>query len=137
MARSLDIGGQNQQLFLVARANSTEQNIDNMISRALREPGAPGFVFLGFMAQALGEFGRTDQLYELLNNWPSRDDVQSLGDVYFRPALSGLRHDPRFMQIAAKAGLVSYWKASGHWPDYCSEPDLPYKCVEAANQISS
>ena len=129
MARSLDIGGENQERFLVARASPTEQNIDYMISHARR---GNGMEFLGFMAQALGQFGRNEQLFELLNNWPNRDDVRSLGNVYFRPALNGLRHDPRFMQIAAKAGLVSYWKRSGHWPDFCSEPDLPYQCEKAA-----
>ena len=130
MARSLNIGGENQERFLVARASPTKQNIDYMISHARRDRG---MVYLGFMAQALGEFGRNEQLFELLNNWPNRDDVRSLGNVYFRPALNGLRHDPRFMQIAAKAGLVSYWKKSGHWPDFCSEPDLPYQCEKAAS----
>ena len=132
MARSLDIGGENQERFLVARASPTEQNIDYMISHARR---GNGMEFLGFMAQALGQFGRNEQLFELLNNWPNRDDVRSLGNVYFRPALNGLRHDPRFMQIAAKAGLVSYWKKSGHWPDFCSEPDLPYQCEKAAGAL--
>ena len=102
-----------------------------MISRARRGPH-----FLGFMAQALGEFGRNEKLFALLSNWPNRNDVQSLGNVYFRPALNGLRHDPRFIQIAAKAGLVSYWKSTNHWPDFCNEPDLPYNCKEAANQVT-
>ena len=130
MARSLDIGGENQERFLIARANPTQENIDYMISHAQRDNG-----YLGFMAQALGEFGRNEQLFELLDNWPNREDLPGLGNVYFRPALSGLRHDKRFMQIAAKAGLVSYWKSSGHWPDFCAEPDLPYKCEEAAKQV--
>lgn len=135
MARSLDIGGENQERFLLARANPTEQNINDMVNNARH--GASSAEFLGFMAQALGEFGRNEQLFELLNNWPNRDDIRSLGNVYFRPALKGLRHDPRFMKIAGKAGLVSYWKTSGQWPDFCSEPDLPYECEEAANRIST
>jgi hypothetical protein len=29
-------------------------------------------------------------------------------------------------------GLWDYWRESGHWPDFCSEPGLPYDCkVEA------
>jgi len=24
--------------------------------------------------------------------------------------------------------LLAYWKKSGKWPDFCSDPDLPYDC---------
>jgi tetratricopeptide (TPR) repeat protein len=135
MARWLNFGGENQERFLIARANPTEQNIDYMISHARAEGPSAGL--LGFLVQALGEFGRNEQAVRLLNTWPSQDDVRSLGDVYFRPALNGLRHDPRFMKIAAKAGLVSYWRRTGDWPDFCSEPDLPYNCKDAAARIST
>jgi hypothetical protein len=44
-----------------------------------------------------------------------------------------MRRDPRFMSLAAKLGLVDYWRSSGKWPDFCSEPGLPYDCkAEAA-----
>jgi hypothetical protein len=37
------------------------------------------------------------------------------------------------MPLMKKLGLVDYWRTSGHWPDFCSEPGLPYDCkVEAA-----
>jgi hypothetical protein len=53
--------------------------------------------------------------------------------VLFRPALKGLRADPRFIQIAHRIGLTNYWRKSGKWPDFCSEPGLPYNCqAEAA-----
>ena len=53
--------------------------------------------------------------------------------LLFSPVTRSVRRDPRFMALAARLGLVDYWRATGHWPDFCSEPSLPYDCkVEAA-----
>jgi class 3 adenylate cyclase/TolB-like protein len=50
----------------------------------------------------------------------------------FGPLTKNMRRDPRFMQLAARIGLVDYWRTSGHWPDYCSEPGWPYDCKAVA-----
>ena len=55
----------------------------------------------------------------------------------FLPPTAPLRSDPRFMQVAAKLGLVAYWRATGHWPDFCSEPCLPYDCRREAVKIAA
>jgi hypothetical protein len=46
--------------------------------------------------------------------------------------MRAFRRDPRFMPLAKRLGLVNYWIATDEWPDYCSEPDLPYDCRTAA-----
>jgi DNA-binding winged helix-turn-helix (wHTH) protein/TolB-like protein len=46
----------------------------------------------------------------------------------FLPPTAPMRSDPRFMALARKLGLVSYWRTTGRWPDFCSEPSLPYDC---------
>jgi TolB-like protein len=52
----------------------------------------------------------------------------------FAGASSPMRRDRRFMALAAKIGLVDYWRSSGHWPDFCAQPGLPYDCkTEAAH----
>jgi tetratricopeptide (TPR) repeat protein len=48
-----------------------------------------------------------------------------------------LRSDPRFMQVAAKLGLVAYWRATGQWADFCSQPGLPYDCRREAVKIAA
>jgi hypothetical protein len=53
---------------------------------------------------------------------------QDMATVLFQPEMSGLRRQPRFMDLAANLGLTSYWLRSGRWPDFCSEPDLGYSC---------
>jgi hypothetical protein len=40
-----------------------------------------------------------------------------------------MRRDRRFMPLAQRLGLVEYWRSTGHWPDFCSEPGLPYDCM--------
>ncbi|HWY64645.1 MAG TPA: winged helix-turn-helix domain-containing protein [Rhizomicrobium sp.] len=55
----------------------------------------------------------------------------------FLPPTAPLRSDPRFMEVAAKLGLVAYWRATGHWPDFCSEPGLPYDCRSEAAKIAA
>lgn len=56
--------------------------------------------------------------------------------VYFVPAAREFRHDPRFMPLMQRAGLTEYWLQSGHWPDFCAEPDLPYQCRAEAMRLS-
>jgi hypothetical protein len=46
-----------------------------------------------------------------------------------------LRRDPRFLQLAARIGLVDYWRNSGKWPDFCSDPKLPYNCQAQARAL--
>ena len=44
-----------------------------------------------------------------------------------------VRADPRFIPIAARMGLVRYWRTSGKWPDFCTNEQLKYDCkTEAA-----
>ena len=54
-------------------------------------------------------------------------------DALFRPDFAAVRADPRFMAVAAKLGLVRYWRQSGYWPDFCTSEKLAYDCkAEAA-----
>jgi len=48
-----------------------------------------------------------------------------------------MRRDRRFMQLAARIGLVGYWRSSGKWPDFCSDPGLPYNCQAEARALAS
>jgi DNA-binding winged helix-turn-helix (wHTH) protein/TolB-like protein/tetratricopeptide (TPR) repeat protein len=54
----------------------------------------------------------------------------------FLSSTVAMRSDHRFMPLARKLGYVTYWRATGHWPDFCSEPALPYDCrVEAEKSL--
>jgi Flp pilus assembly protein TadD len=55
--------------------------------------------------------------------------------ILFYPEMKAFRRDPRFMPLARSFGLVDYWRTSGHWPDFCAEPDLPNDCRKAAARL--
>jgi hypothetical protein len=57
--------------------------------------------------------------------------------ILFYPTTAAIRRDPRFMPFAAKLGLVDYWRMTNKWPDFCSEPGLPYDCRKEADRIAA
>ncbi len=74
-----------------------------------------------------------DDFYNLVEQRAVVGVLRSEGYVLFRPGLSNVRRDPRFVPLAKRLGLVDYWRQSGHWPDFCNDPELPYDCkAEAA-----
>jgi hypothetical protein len=68
--------------------------------------------------QALGEMKRDDEIYHLLAAAPVETVLKDDTYVLFRPWLANARSDPRFMMIAKRLGLMSYWQKSGRWPDF-------------------
>ena len=88
------------------------------------------------LIQILAEFGREQEIYELLMRPGSADPRRLVTDTFFRPGLRKFRRDPRFMVVATRFGLVRHWRQSGKWPDFCFEPDLPYDCKKEAAKLS-
>jgi hypothetical protein len=85
--------------------------------------------------EALSVLGFTDDAFTVAQKYTPRRE----GDTafLFYTLTARLRRDPRFMQLAARLGLVDYWRSSGHWPDFCSEPGLPYNCRDTATKIAA
>jgi hypothetical protein len=137
MVRSEGGSADGMELFLKARIEPTPENVDRMIAFMNKRTLTAGISGLDFAIQANGEFNRLDELFRDIMNWPRPEELSIVTDVFFRPALRKFRHDPRFLQVAQRAGLLAYWKQSGIWPDFCSEPDLPYNCKEVAAKISA
>src|SRR5579859_5552721 len=83
--------------------------------------------------EALAGLGLVDDAFILAGRSASAGTMGDHVADLFDPSTAALRRDLRFMPLAARLGLVDYWRSSGHWPDFCSEPGLPYDCkVEAA-----
>ena len=79
----------------------------------------------------LAYLGLLDDAFALAEQYTHYDDFTF--DFLFFPTAAPLRKDARFIGLTARIGLVDYWTKSGHWPDFCNEPDLPYDCrAEAA-----
>jgi tetratricopeptide (TPR) repeat protein len=124
-----------QETLLEARMDPAPAKVASAIASARRtiDKDSPGTV--ANYLQVLAQFGRTDEIFDFLLNWPEPKRLGFIG-VLFRPAFHDFWRDPRAMRVAANFGLVRYWKSTGTWPDLCFEPDLPYDCrTEAAKFI--
>jgi len=113
--------------LMAARLDPTPAKVDDVIAALSgSDPSDEMRVLL-----ALPNFGRVDQAYQLLEDPKFQPFIER--GALFRPDFAGIRADPRFMQVAARLGLVRYWRQTGYWPDFCTGEKLRYDCkAEAA-----
>ncbi|MEZ5959836.1 MAG: hypothetical protein R3C30_05345 [Hyphomonadaceae bacterium] len=88
-------------------------------------------------AQALMQYSALGQLDEAfaLARQRFEDERRSGEEVLFSAATRPMRNDPRFMPLMRDIGLLAYWRLSGHWPDFCRDPGLPYRCQAEAQRL--
>jgi tetratricopeptide (TPR) repeat protein len=125
-----------QESFILARIDPTPANIQRAIDeeRAIYAQDSRDMVGL---IQALGQFGRKDEAIDLLLHYAGGPAIGWNAEVLFRPAMRDVWRDPRSIAAAAHLGYLKYWKMSGNWPDFCSDPTLPYNCrKEAARYVA-
>jgi hypothetical protein len=65
--------------------------------------------------------GGQDEAFALASAY-LRKNAYADSSFLFWPALSDFRRDKRFQDLVTQVGLVSYWRASGKWPDICGAP---------------
>jgi tetratricopeptide (TPR) repeat protein len=92
---------------------------------------AAGRMDLSDAVLRLNSLGATDGAFAAIARSPPTDAFDT--EVLFAtsPGGAGMWRDPRFMPLAAKLGLVDFWRRSGKWPDFCDAPDRPYDCRTA------
>jgi tetratricopeptide (TPR) repeat protein len=122
--------------FLEARIDPSPANVAAALNTARKGLDGTSSA-IGDYSQTLAAFGRTDELIDFLLALPQAQEIGRFSGVLFRPAFHAFWRDPRSMQIAARFGFVDYWRSSGHWPDFCSWPDLPYDCKAQASKLRS
>jgi tetratricopeptide (TPR) repeat protein len=116
--------------LIAARLDPSPAKVDDAIA-ALEEQSRNNPARRNRVLLALGNFGRVDEVYQLLEDPSFLAHLES-GEL-FRPDFAPVRADPRFMQVAARLGLVRYWRQTGYWPDFCTSERLRYDCkTEAA-----
>jgi len=91
-----------------------------------------GLINFGSAISWLSALGLVDDALKLAQRWEPNKAGLYPNVFMFGPLTKNMRRDPRFMQLAARIKLVDYWRTSGHWPDYCSEPGWPYDCKAVA-----
>ncbi|MEP6982236.1 MAG: TIR domain-containing protein [Sphingomicrobium sp.] len=121
------------EAFIHARIDPTPANVEKAVSAYMalfRQDPADGDAML----LALGGLDRTGVAYEIVANLEFIKALREGTEILFRPYMRGIRHAPRFMQLAARLGLVGYWTETGKWPDFCLDSDLPYDCKREATK---
>jgi tetratricopeptide (TPR) repeat protein len=114
---------------IAARLDPTPAKIDDAIA-ALNAHWSNNQPSRNIVLFALGNFGRVDEVYQLLEDPKFQPFIER--NALFRPDFAAVRADPRFMQIAARLGLVRYWRQTGYWPDFCTSEQLRYDCKAQA-----
>jgi tetratricopeptide (TPR) repeat protein len=123
-----------EKAFLLARIDPSPSKIEAALDAARpRRPGVQPYI--SFYIQALATFGRIDEDFAALNGSQADPFWREGTWVLFRSHMQPLWRDPRFIAFAARLGLVHYWARSGHWPDFCSDPDLRYDCRAEAQRL--
>jgi tetratricopeptide (TPR) repeat protein len=117
--------------FIEARIDPTAANVQKAIdAERIQYAGEPRYI--AGLLQVLGQFGRTDEAIDLMLHYNRPDATGYNADTFFRPAMRDIWRDPRSIAAAARMGLLRYWEKSGHWPDFCADPTLPYECTKEA-----
>jgi hypothetical protein len=114
---------------IAARRDPSPSKIDQAIA-ALSAQSANEPDYRNAVVRTLGNLGRVDQVYQLLEDPTFQPDIDR--GALFRAGFAAVRADPRFMQVAARLGLVRYWRETGSWPDFCATERLPYDCKKEA-----
>ena len=120
-----------QAAFIRARLDPTPANIERAIAEDQKiYQQYPAFI--APIVQSLAQFGRIDQVMDILLRYRGGDLSGLAAEVLFRPALRDVWRNPRSIEAAAHFGLLRYWKTTGKWPDFCADPALPYNCKKEA-----
>ena len=65
------------------------------------------------------------------------NQARSVAYVTFAPSPTKFWHNPQSLAFAQRVGLISYWRSSGKWPDFCFDPDLAYDCRKEAAKLAA
>jgi DNA-binding winged helix-turn-helix (wHTH) protein/TolB-like protein len=103
-------------------------------SDVLAVAAAPGGLQLAI--ENLARMGFVDDAFNVAQAYQPLTTQGVQPGFLFTPGTASLRRDPRFMRLAGRIGLTRYWRGSSRWPDFCSEPRLPYDCKAEAARLA-
>jgi hypothetical protein len=121
--------------YLVAEEFGRPADITRARAVALDAPVGADIPRIASAIEALSVLGFTDDAFAVAQRF-APGPTNSSAFLFFT-LTAPLRKDPRFMQLATRLGMVDYWRSSGHWPDFCADPGLPYNCQTEANRLNS
>ncbi|HEY1877987.1 MAG TPA: hypothetical protein VGG66_10975, partial [Rhizomicrobium sp.] len=122
-------------IYLAAEKNGSPAEIAKARNQALDAPSGANSLTANAI-EALSALGLVDDAFAVANRYAPGRPLSGDSAFLFYPLTAPLRHDSRFMKLAARIGLIDYWRTSGKWPDFCADPGLPYNCQNEANRLT-
>jgi hypothetical protein len=123
-------------IFLAAEKNGSPAEIAKARNQALDAPSGANPLTANAI-EALSALGLVDDAFAVANRYAPGRPLSGDSAFLFYPLTAPLRHDSRFMKLAARIGLVDYWRTSAKWPDFCTNPGLPYDCRKEADKLTA
>lgn len=121
--------------LLKARRTGAEADRERAIA-AFRAVARAGRSDPCHLVKAAATLGHVDEAFAALNA-PGMEAASSPDSgCLLDPSTEALRRDARFWPIAAKAGLVRYWRLRDRWPDFCSRPGHVIDCRAEAARVA-
>jgi len=109
---------------------------DRTLPSELEAAADEGLILHFYATQLLAVSGFQEAALDLvMRRIAAGDALVRESGILLRPAFTKARQDPGIVEYFAKTGQLEYWLQSGSWPDFCSDPELPYDCQEAAQQV--
>ena len=118
------------EAFLQARMSDAPRDVERAVMK-LRQVGQRGQLNGAIVLEALVVLHKLDDAFEFAARGPQNLGAQQ-GGWLFDPGMEPAQRDPRFWPLAARTGLLRYWRTRGVWPDFCSEPGLSFDCAKEA-----
>jgi hypothetical protein len=135
-ANSLNAAVARDAVYLPAEDRRRPADIAKALALALTAPLGPTSATTNAV-EALSALGLIDDAFTVAQRYTPGAALTGADTAFlFYPLTAPLRRDPRFMVLADRLGLVSYWRTSGKWPDFCSDPTLPYNCQSEAHKLA-
>lgn len=94
--------------------------------RGIREAAGQGKITRENEIMMLAGLGEPELAIEAANSALDRQRLQAW--FLFTPVTRNIRQDPGFVPLAARMGLIKYWRETGKRPDFCAHPGERSEC---------
>ena len=111
--------------FVKARA-ARSQRLTAETALLVREAASQGKMSDENQIMMLAALGETAQAMEAANSAADHPRLDSW--FLFTPITRNMRQDPAFVRLAARLGLLKYWRETGKLPDFCTDRAKQSEC---------
>ncbi len=115
------------EAFLKARASGATADAD-LAAAKLRTTVQERRMSRQLAFRALVTLSRMDDAYAAVAEAGPELIAMGGSGWLFDPGMEAAWRDPRFWPLAARTGLIRYWRTRNVLPDFCATPGLPYDC---------